>query len=139
LDYSTGTTLLGETRLQCPADRARDEAPSCQAAVPAFANWIEIFGENEVDNVVITAHKLFSRDPGSKHWIHYPDVQGYLQEELAGAHRFLMDPAHRKLWEYCSEDLVNAIHSRNTEKGREDPGAIRGRAGQRCADSRHVL
>jgi len=77
---------------------------------------IEIFGENEVDNVVITAHKLFSRDPGSKHWIHYPDVQGYLQEELAGAHRFLMDPAHRKLWEYCSEDLVNAIHSRNTEK-----------------------
>lgn len=77
---------------------------------------LDIFGEEETDNVVIKAIRLFQRDPANKYWKHYTDVQGYLQEELAGAYRFLADPNHWGLWEYCSPALVTAIHTRNVKE-----------------------
>jgi len=77
---------------------------------------IEIFGKGEYLNLAVTAHDTFSVDPANKYWVHYPDVQNYLQDELQAAYRFLADPTHMALWEYCSQELVTAIHTRNLSK-----------------------
>jgi hypothetical protein len=77
---------------------------------------VEIFGEDECENVVTAAYKLFKRDPANRYWIHYPDVQGYLQEELQGAYRFLADPTHTSLWDFCNQELVTAIRTRDLDK-----------------------
>jgi hypothetical protein len=80
------------------------------------SQMLDIFGADETDNIVSRAIKIFKqRDPANKYWVHYPDVQGYLQEELQGAYRFLADPTHTGLWDYCNHELVNAIHTRKVE------------------------
>ncbi len=79
------------------------------------SQMLDVFGIDEVDNVVSKAIRHFKRDPANKYYTHYPDVQGYLQEELSGAYRFLAEPMNMPLWSYCSPDLVTAIHTRKVE------------------------
>lgn len=74
---------------------------------------LDIFGENEANYVLKTAYKALQGEPADRYWIHYPDVQGYLQDELQAAYRFLADPNNIGLWSYCNQDLVAAIHTRN--------------------------
>lgn len=79
------------------------------------SQMLDIFGVDETENVVSKAIRHFKRDPANKYWTHYPDVQGYLQEELAGAYRFLAEPTNTELWTYFTPELVAAIHTRNIE------------------------
>lgn len=76
---------------------------------------LDIFGPYEALYVALKANDALRSEPPNKYWVHYPDVQGYLQEELQAAYRFLADPNNMGLWSYCSQDLVSAIHTRNTE------------------------
>ncbi|HTU25005.1 MAG TPA: hypothetical protein VMF30_06390, partial [Pirellulales bacterium] len=45
---------------------------------------------------------------------HLPDVQGYLQEELAAAYKFLELRGNEDLWTtFCQQSLVDAVRGRN--------------------------
>jgi hypothetical protein len=76
----------------------------------------DIFGEEPCLQVALSAYKAFEIDPASKYpcngsdvFVHLPDVQGYLGEELAAAYRFLAAPCNRDLWNFCTPELVSAI------------------------------
>lgn len=79
------------------------------------SQMLDIFGIDETENVVSRAIRHFKRDPSNKYHTHYPDVQSYLQEELAAAYRFLAEPENSMLWSFCSPELVSAIHTRKVE------------------------
>ncbi|HKI35899.1 MAG TPA: hypothetical protein VKA46_28850 [Gemmataceae bacterium] len=76
------------------------------------SQMFEIYGLEPLFNVAQEAHAAFQRDPANRPFIHYPDVQGYLQEELAAAYKFLASPASAELWNFCNPELVTAIRSR---------------------------
>jgi hypothetical protein len=134
--WNKGRQILKESALIVPATKLRH----AKRPFPP-SQMVEIFGEDEIDTVIVTAQKLFKRDPANKYWLHYPDVQGYLQEELAGAYRFLADPNNIGLWEHCSQELVTAIHTRSKEKGDvEQVKKIRDRFGdQVLATTKRVM
>jgi hypothetical protein len=49
-------------------------------------------------------------------FIHLPDVQGYLQEELSAAYKFLAENGNEDLWKnFCTPALVNAVLGHNAE------------------------
>jgi hypothetical protein len=74
----------------------------------------EIYGEDEWNALIGATYKQFLFDVPNKSVVHYPDVQGYLQEQLSGAYRFLNDPSNIDLWGYCDPGLglVSAIRGR---------------------------
>jgi hypothetical protein len=48
----------------------------------------------------------------SQVYLHLPDIQGYLQEELVGAYKLLANPTNSEIWSlYCTETLANAVQS----------------------------
>ncbi|HXY32591.1 MAG TPA: hypothetical protein VEI07_00100, partial [Planctomycetaceae bacterium] len=49
-------------------------------------------------------------------FLHLPDVQGYLQEEVSSAQKLLKEPTNSDLWELCRCGLVNAIRTRNNDQ-----------------------
>ncbi|HEX5270912.1 MAG TPA: hypothetical protein VFW33_10510, partial [Gemmataceae bacterium] len=49
-------------------------------------------------------------------YLHLPDVQGYLQEELAAAQKFLALPCNADLWQFCTPQLVSAVRGRQVEQ-----------------------
>ena len=66
---------------------------------------------------IAKAGETFLADVPNKDLVHYPDVQGYVQQELDAAYNFLVDAQHNyergqtkiDLWRFCSEPLVSAI------------------------------
>lgn len=82
-----------------------------------ISQLLDIYGGDAAYKVAKTANDTLRQDPANKYWIHYPDVQGYLQDELKAAYNFLAEPAHQRLWaSYCTPELVSAIHTRNLSK-----------------------
>jgi hypothetical protein len=49
-------------------------------------------------------------------YIHLPDVQSYLQEELTAAYKFLASPQHSDLWQFCTPQLVEAVRTRKSDQ-----------------------
>jgi hypothetical protein len=58
------------------------------------------------------ARERFSRPnpSGIETYIQLPDVQSYLQEEIAGAQNLLQEKEHAFLWDHCNLGLAAAIH-----------------------------
>jgi hypothetical protein len=75
----------------------------------------DIFGDT-AGFVTGKAYATLRSNSANLYWIHYPDVQGYLREELGAAYNFLAETAHCRLWDYCTADLVTAVHTRNLWK-----------------------
>jgi hypothetical protein len=48
-------------------------------------------------------------------YLHLADVQGYLQEELTAAYKFLSEPSHGDLWHFCTPELAAAVRAHNTD------------------------
>jgi hypothetical protein len=74
---------------------------------------IEIYGLDESLNVLCAAYETLHRDTPNKYYMHFPDVQSYLAEELNAAYAFLAHPDNADLWQHCSAELVTAIRSRD--------------------------
>ncbi len=79
------------------------------------SQMFEVYGAEPLFNVAHEAYLAFQRDPANRQFVHYPDVQGYLQEELNGAYKFLADPHNHGLWDFCNPDLVTAIRTHQDE------------------------
>jgi hypothetical protein len=82
----------------------------------------DVYGDSLIFQVASRIYNVFSKEqfaypcPSSqKILIHFPDVQGYLQEELAGAQKLLQEPTNVELWGFCNQALVVAVRSHATE------------------------
>jgi hypothetical protein len=62
-----------------------------------------------------TRSGLFEEKADPSFYMHFPDVQIYLSEELNAAYAFLAHPDNADLWQPCSTELVTAIRSRDLE------------------------
>lgn len=79
----------------------------------------DVYGQAEFFNLVEIAAETLTADIATKYWIHFPDVQGYLQDELGSAYNFLKSPENSRLWAFCSQELVQQIHARNVDALKE--------------------
>src|SRR5262249_16530843 len=76
------------------------------------SQMLDIYGEDLSAHVARTAYAVFDNDLPNTYYVHYPDVQGYLQEELDAAYKFLAHPTNAALWQFCTPELVAAIRGR---------------------------
>jgi hypothetical protein len=73
---------------------------------------LDIYGYGFGYRIAYHGHQSFSKDAANREYVHLPDVQGYLQEEIADAYRFLATAKNADLWvNYCTPDLVSAIRA----------------------------
>jgi hypothetical protein len=73
---------------------------------------LDIYGYAFPYRVAFEAHRTFSKDIPNRDYVHLPDVQGYLQEEIGDAYRFLAHPNNADLWvNFCRPELVSAIRA----------------------------
>jgi hypothetical protein len=83
---------------------------------------VEVYGYDFIYQIVSEAYhglrkERFTRPCpcDDKLYIHLPDIQGYLQEELAGAYKLLANPCNVDLWgTYCTQELAAAVRSHQT-------------------------
>jgi hypothetical protein len=79
---------------------------------------LDIYGYAFPYRVAYEAHQSFSKDIPNQDYVRLPDVQGYLQEEIGDAYRFLADARNADLWMYyCTPDLVSAIRAWPVDPG----------------------
>jgi hypothetical protein len=75
---------------------------------------VDIYGTHNWAEIVCTAWLTFGADVANKDVVHYPDVQGFLQQELDAAYNMMkLDTATQSLWPLCDYALVSDIHGRN--------------------------
>jgi hypothetical protein len=79
----------------------------------------DVYGLDFTFHMAVGASRVFAKErfahpcpPDSTAFIvHLPDVQGYLQQELASAYNFLQTPCNADLWQFCTPDLAAAVHA----------------------------
>lgn len=80
---------------------------------------VEVYGYKDVYQIALEAYRGLSKErfakaclDSDKVYIHLPDIEGYLQEELNGVYKLLENPCNVYLWHvYCTEELANAVRS----------------------------
>ncbi len=82
----------------------------------------DIYGDEFIFQVASGIFNTFRKEPfaypcppSHQMVIHLPDVQGYLQEELAAVQKLLQLPTNCDLWGFCNQDLVNAVRNHAVE------------------------
>ena len=88
------------------------------------SQMVEIYSYELTYELALDAYRGLFKEPfahpcpdSQQVYIHMPDVQGYLQEELAAAYKLLSNPNNCDLWhEFCTEELANAVLARQTER-----------------------
>jgi hypothetical protein len=84
----------------------------------------EVYGFDFTFSIALDAYRGLLRErfshpcPDSNEiYIHLPDIQGYLQEELNGVYKLLSNPDNCYLWhKHCTEELAKAVRSRQADK-----------------------
>ncbi len=108
-------TRSGHTRPAVPVTKLR------RARLPFPPSQIpDVYSTGLAELVVRRAYQAFARDPSSKYpcdgkeeFVHLPSVQGYLQEELNAAYKFLANPLGCQLWAFCTPQLNDFLRARN--------------------------
>jgi len=75
----------------------------------------EVYGTDFMINVALEAYGTFKNDLIANPVIQFPDVQGYLQEELGAARKLLADPHNAALWDFCTPDLATMVHTHQVD------------------------
>jgi hypothetical protein len=82
---------------------------------------VDVYGYDFTYHLAAETHRTFAKERFSKPctdsdhlYIHLPDVQGYLQEELAAAQKFLAEQCNFDLWHSCTRELATAIRDHNS-------------------------
>ncbi len=85
------------------------------------SQMVEVYGQEAFYRLAEDAYLALSKERFSRPsteqtqiYVHLPDVQGYLQEELAAAQKMLQEPANYALWNYCTPDLAGAVRDHKT-------------------------
>lgn len=74
------------------------------------------FGTPYAFRIAYDAHNAFAKDPASAEFIHLPDLQSYLKEELIAAYRFLTTEQNHTLWRLCNRELAEAVRNRQVDQ-----------------------
>lgn len=84
---------------------------------------IEVYGVDYAFHIGYSAKLVFEKqlDPPGPQIVHLHDIQNYLDEQLAAAHKFLSVKYTAKtatvdLWTHCTLELANAVKTRNQIK-----------------------
>ncbi len=87
------------------------------------AQTLEVYGDDFAFHLVLGAYHALAQErflhpcpDSSAIYIHLPDVQAYLQEELSATQKFLADPTNADLWQFCTPALVTAIRGHQLEQ-----------------------
>lgn len=104
-------------RVSIPATKSR------RARLPfPPSEIVDIYGYDFAYHLAADAYAVFARERFSKPcldsdhvYIHLPDIQGYLQEEVNAAYQLLSSPCGAGLWSFCTPELAAAIraHQKN--------------------------
>lgn len=104
-------------RVSIPATKSR------RARLPfPPSEIVDIYGYDFAYHLAADAYAVFARERFSKPcldsdhvYIHLPDIQGYLQEEVNAAYQLLSSPCGAGLWAFCTPELAAAIraHQKN--------------------------
>lgn len=85
---------------------------------------LEVYGLSNCFQIAFAAHAALHESIARQKYAHLPDVQGFLQQEIIAAYRFLAEPAAMGLWTaYCTPEVVSAVRLRRVdqlEKMREE-------------------
>jgi hypothetical protein len=100
------TTMTRLSTLTIPATKLR------RAMLPfPPSQLMEVYDEGDAIRIAVSAYDAFQIDVANKDFVHLPDVQGFLLEELSAAYKFLAQPHNAPLWEFCNPELVLAIRN----------------------------
>jgi hypothetical protein len=84
---------------------------------------VDVYGYDFLFHISLDTFRTFAKErvarpcpDADQLYIHLPDVQGYLQEELAGAYKFLANPCNADLWQLCTPDLAAAIRTHDAHR-----------------------
>ena len=120
------TRLLDEAK-KASSKSAAEQASSHVVPVPASksrrarlpfppSQLMDIYGADFAFHLALDAYRAHGRAttsmpcPDSQQvFIHLPDIQSYLQEELAAAYKLLSQPGYCDLWHFCRPELAAAI------------------------------
>jgi len=87
------------------------------------SEMVDVYGFDFVYHLATDAYRGLSQERFARPctdidqvYLHLPDMQGYLQEELGAAQKFLSTPTAAPLWRYCNPELVNAIRTHDAQK-----------------------
>lgn len=113
------TAQLGRLRgLSIPATKLR------RARLPYPPSQVTpVNGRAQAFHIAKVALEVFLMDKasqpcaceGDRKVFHLPDIQGWLSEEIAAAHKLLAQPCHEELWRFASPELAHAIRSRQDD------------------------
>jgi hypothetical protein len=113
-DVNKIQTAVRSRLQQMPPSVSATRLKHAKRPFPA-SQLLDVYGDELSLHVARTAYAVFDDDLPNTYYVHYPDVQGYLQEELDAAYKFLALPGNAALWQLCSPDLVVAVRGRNLE------------------------
>src|SRR5262249_22456874 len=78
----------------------------------ATSQIVNVFGLRFSFEAALGAFQALQRDFERTGYVHLPDLQGFLRDELQAAYQFLAEPCNRQLWTaFCTPELVAAIRS----------------------------
>ncbi len=111
-------TLSVHTLLSFPATKTH------RALLPFPLSQIDqIYGADFLYHIIMSIFHVVGTGKSSRpcvdsehRFIHLPDVQSHLQEQLAAAYNFLADPENIDLWQFCTRELATAIHSHQGDR-----------------------
>jgi hypothetical protein len=108
-DPTTRLSMAMRSRITIPTIPA---TKSRRARLPFPPSQLfEVYGIEPLYHLAQDAHDAFVVDPANRPFVHYPDVQSFLQEELAAAYKFLANPNNLDLWQFCNQQLATAVHA----------------------------
>jgi hypothetical protein len=87
------------------------------------SQMVDIYGYDFLFHIAVDAFRVFGKTRFSRPctdseqiYIHLPDVQSYLGEELAAAHKFLSNSDNLDLWQFCTCELAAAIRTHQRDR-----------------------
>ncbi len=77
---------------------------------------LDVYGLSDCFQIAFAAHTALQESIKRQNYAHLPDIQGFLQQEIVGAYRFLAEPGCQHLWHlFCTRDMVTAVRTRNLD------------------------
>ena len=72
---------------------------------------LDVYGLQTCFEIAYGAREAFKDEIETTKYVHLPNIQTYLREELIAAYQFLR--THETLWCHCTEDLAKAVKGQN--------------------------
>lgn len=109
-----------------PGTNARVALPTSQL--------LDVYGTVYALEIAPGARDAFGKQAVAREYVHLPEVQGYLKEELNAAYDLLNNPLNSELWNLCQPTLVHLVRTQAYDQLDEKRREFR-RAVERLAQS----